>query len=152
MKLSQKGAKAMLTSNLPLFKRDFFTGVDQMIVAMADTYAAKVEERLKSGYKSGTFVTGKVAGSVKVGNPTTVRGTRMVMVYTTDFKARLWEFGHRNRYTRQFERVPVWRPIAVSENQTIAAAGLNSFTEMKRVWDADYKPGVKKRGRRRSSR
>lgn len=39
-----------------------------------------------------------------------------------------WELGHRNTYTRRFERVEIFRPVAVESMQKIAEAFARVFT------------------------
>ena len=143
---------ATFTSNLGAFVKDHHEAIDVALKEAAKKYQSAVETRLAMGYKAGTFKTGKVAGSVEVSEPETMKGgARVVRVGTKVFYARFWEFGHINRYSRLFERVPVWRPVAVQQAQNLAAQMLTSYGSMMSVW----KPRVggaptTSRGRRRA--
>lgn len=127
-------ARATFTSNLPAFEKDHRSAVDKGLLNAAEKYRSAVEDRLRTGYKSGVFVTGDVAGSLEVSKPTTVKGARAVWVFTKNFVARLWELGHENKWTRRFERVPVWRTIAVSQGQQFAAEMLKTYKSMMMIW------------------
>ena len=133
--------EAVFVNNIPEFTRDLAKTTDEALKQMGEAYRAAVEARLRRGYKSGTFVTGKTAGSVKVSEPVSIRGDRVVHVFSKDFKTRLWEFGHRNRWTGLWERVPVWRPIAVDMGQELGSIALQSYADMKRYWNPNWKPG-----------
>ena len=132
---------AVFVNNIPEFTRDLVKTTDEALKAMGEQYRGEVSSRLRRGYRTGQFVTGKAAGSVKVSEPRTIRGDRVVHVYSSDFRLRLWEFGHQNRWTRRFEREPHWRAAAVALGQDLAATALLTYADMKRYWNPNWKPG-----------
>jgi hypothetical protein len=133
--------KAVFTNNVGAFADDLQTTTDEALVAMGKAYQEGVQARLQRGFRTGQFVTGKGARSVKVSDARTIRNDRVVHVYSSDWRLRLWEFGHQNRWTRRFEREPHWRATAVAMGQDLATIALNSYGDMKRYWNPNWKPG-----------
>ncbi len=75
-----------------------------------------IKNRLDEGYTTGAFVTGLVATTVIRGRP----GPRTIWVGTPNKVAMLWELGHFNRFTQQYERVEVFR-VSLEQNVYILA-------------------------------
>jgi hypothetical protein len=80
-----------------------------------------VKRGLRGGYTTGAFVTGNVINSVTISRIFEDAGVFGVRVGTNVAYALMWELGHENLFTRQHERVEVWRP-AVSETRDEQAA------------------------------
>jgi hypothetical protein len=94
--------------------------------ASARVLQRAVKRKLRGGYTSGDFTTGRVLNSVRIGPvEDDGRGGLAVAVYsdlTQDGEAGdpnyplYWEFGHFNIFTRRFEHEPRWGP-AFHESQ-----------------------------------
>lgn len=112
------------------FASQWSVALDAGLVAAAEVYEEAVKARLSRGYTSGDFAGetrfGKtVAGSVTHRKPKFTRdGVRYVPVGTNNFIARMWEFGHQNRFTRHYERVEHWR-LAMMESGTEMASAFH---------------------------
>jgi hypothetical protein len=97
------------------FASTWSVALDAGLLAAAEVYEEAVKAKLSMGYTSGLYAGEKrfgqtVAGSVHHRKPQYDRnGVRYVAVGSNDFITRMWEFGHRNKFTGHFERVEHWR-------------------------------------------
>lgn len=114
-------------SNLPAAESALRRGIDAGLTAAAQNLHGKIRDRLNRGYTTGNFVhqnsTG-VAGRVVYTTPFDYNGGRAVSIGTgpTLVPYELyWEMGHRNQFTRRYERVEVWRPIMVANADLVRA-------------------------------
>ena len=110
----------------------YMSRIDQVLVAMTTAledavraggyvYANAVKRKLAGGYTSGDFVTGNTTASVRVTEPQQTAEWVEVRVGTDLLYNLFWEIGHRNIFTRRFERVEVWRPTLLEERERIRA-------------------------------
>jgi hypothetical protein len=108
------------------FVSDWSTALDAGLTAAAEVYEEAVKARLARGYTSGRFVGEErrsVVDSVHHRRPATDRsGQRFVRVGSSHPVARLWEFGHHNRFTRRFERVEHFRNAIADAGDQMARA------------------------------
>jgi hypothetical protein len=73
-------------------------------------------------YKGGAFrSTLQVKQSIRRVGPFPGRDGWEAQVGTNKIEALYWELGHRNLFTRKFERVEIWVPTAVQEVGTMQA-------------------------------
>jgi hypothetical protein len=97
-------------SNLPAVKAEMHRRIEGALIAGANVLRTAVMLGLRGGYKSGAFVTGKVMNSVTIG-PVEWQGNSATIRVGSNVKYALyWEVGHKNIFTRKFERKEVWRP------------------------------------------
>lgn len=110
------------TSNLGAFLGATERAMKSGLIAAAETYVAPVKERLQKGYTSGAFTTGNMANSVARGEPEVTSDGASIAVGSTQVEppyGLYWEVGHHNVFTRKFERVEVWVPIAVQMREQL---------------------------------
>jgi hypothetical protein len=93
------------------FARRYDEAVRAAMLAAAYVYASAVKARLMQGYTTGNFSHGGagVAGTVTVGEVVRAGDRWTVPTGTNVPYALYWEYGHFNLFTRQYERVEVWR-------------------------------------------
>lgn len=99
---------------------------------MAVVYEREIVRRLQGGYTSGAFVTGAAANAVRRGAPEWDDGAWRAPVYTDDEKAVFWELGHRNLFTRRYERVEHWRLAMEDTRERQFEAGARAFARVMR--------------------
>jgi hypothetical protein len=109
-------------SNLPRVRQSLAEKQKQGLMAAANLYAAAVSERLGQGFKGGRFTTGESAQSVKVATPERTGDGWAVRIGTDEISNLMWELGHFNTFTKQFERVEVWIPTLLTTRQAQLAA------------------------------
>lgn len=104
--------------------------VEEALDAAADVYRDAITHKLARGYTTGAFVTGEAAEKVKLRAARFQRnaGQFEARVYTTDFRAGLWEFGAYNAFTRRFERVEHWRTTMEEQGPAMTQAFHKAFT------------------------
>lgn len=97
---------------------------DAGLIAAAHVVINEVKRGLRGGYTSGAFVTGHVWNSVTRTDPLDENGVRVIRVGTDVMYALFWEVGHRNVFTRKFERVEIWVPalLSTADRQALAFA------------------------------
>jgi len=100
--------------------------------AAGNEMAKIIRPRLRGGYKGGQFQIGgsrvgelhgehrgsPVASSVRV-QIKRGRGTLAAKV-VGNLTALFWEIGHHNIFTRQYERVEIWRPALIENRDRVA--------------------------------
>lgn len=101
--------------------------IDDGILAGAEAMAEAVREKFaerNNGFIHGEFATG-AAADIEVGPLYTQGGVRRADVFTAAFRdgedgpayyPAMWEFGHMNHFTQQYERVETFGP-ALAENR-----------------------------------
>lgn len=100
------------------FIRNFDEGCQKGLIAAAYVASNAVKMRLRGGYTSGAFVTGRVLDSVTRSEPVkTAEGWRIV-VGTNVMYALYWELGHFNLFLKRFVRVEHWR-LAMIESRDL---------------------------------
>lgn len=109
-------------SNLPAVRQQLRQAIDGGLVAAAQVVANRVKEGLKGGYTSGDFVTGNVLNSVNISEPRADETGHYILVGTDVPYALFWEVGHRNLFTRRFERKEVWVPALLQTRAEQLAA------------------------------
>lgn len=107
------------TSNLDADMARALAAVDAGLQAGGYYLANRIKEQLAGGYTSGDFVTGHVLNSVTLSEPYDEGDARVLEVGTDVDYALYWEMGHHNLFTRQFERVEIWRPTMEQEADTV---------------------------------
>lgn len=109
------------TSRVPAVQAAMERALLDGLTAAAQHYANEVKRDLAGGYTSGAFVTGNVLNSVTV-VPAERRGAALEAKVGTDVMyALFWEIGHQNLFTRQYERVEIWRPRLLWETDRMRA-------------------------------
>jgi hypothetical protein len=103
-------------SNLPVVMARLRRARVAGLVAAADVLIAAVKRGLQGGFTSGDFATGQLVESVGRTEPDPDRGE--IYVGTRWMYALMWELGHINVFSRQFERKEVWVP-AFRDNRTL---------------------------------
>jgi hypothetical protein len=86
------------------------------LIVAAEAYLADVRPQLQEGYKSGDFVTGNAANSANRGEPELTGGGWEIWMGSTQTDPPyplMWEVGHHNVFTGQFERKEIWVPTLV---------------------------------------
>ncbi len=78
--------------------------------AAAYVLQAEIKRRLAGGYTSGAWVTGRLLNSVEIAGPVLEAGALTIRVGSRLPYALYWELGHRNIFTRRFERQERWMP------------------------------------------
>jgi hypothetical protein len=124
-------------SNLPAVENALRRGIDAGLTAAAQNLHAKIRTRLLHGYTTGNFAHQMrgVAGRVVYTTPFDYNGGRAVSIGTgpTQVPYELyWEMGHRNVFTRRYDRVEVWQPIMRANAdlaQAIIARNVARFTQ-----------------------
>lgn len=102
---------------------------DEALNVAARVYRYNLSRKLRKGYTTGRFATGKAADSLRVRKAHNGHdGNRQSTVYTRDFKQRFWEFGGYNAFTRKFERKEYWRETMMESGQELAAAFHETFS------------------------
>jgi hypothetical protein len=105
--------------------------LDAGLVAAAEILRDAVRDDLIDGYTTGKFTSGDAAKKVKTKAPKTGQdGNRYVAVGTDDFKQRIWEFGAFNAFTRQYERVEVYRMAAEKTGPQLAQVFHQEFNRV----------------------
>lgn len=112
-----------VTSNRAAVEARMSQAEEDALVGAAFVYRNAMEDALTGGYTSGAFYSGKqgVAGSVAVSEPQRDDRGAYVSVGTNVIYAKFWELGHRNLFTRRFERVEKWRPTMERQASAIVA-------------------------------
>lgn len=104
--------------------------LDKGLMRAANVFKDAIQQRLARGYTSGNFVTQVATDAVFRGHAFTNHdGVRAIRVGIHDWKARLWEFGHHNPFTRKYERVEAWRETSLAEGENMAAAFHEGFND-----------------------
>jgi hypothetical protein len=98
------------TSNIPAVVRRLDAADRAGLVAMQGIVQNEVKKGLRGGYTSGNFVTGQSVNSVTRSEPERTATGHTGKVGTNLLYNLFWELGHRNIFTRRFERVEVWVP------------------------------------------
>jgi hypothetical protein len=112
-------------SNRAAGERALRNAVDAGLIAAAAWYTNGVRARLVRGYTSGAFSHGMegVAGRVMRTEPYATASGRAITMGTSKVAGYsyelAWELGHTNAFTRQYERVEVWRPMLVDNADRI---------------------------------
>ena len=114
-------------SNLAAVQAQMHRARDAGLIAAAQVVVNAVKEDLAGGYTSGAFVTGNVLNSVTRTDPTDENGVRVIRVGSDVDYALFWEIGHRNLFTRRFERNEVWVPALLRTAQQQADAFARVF-------------------------
>ena len=114
-------------SNLPGVTAQMDRARDAALIASAQIVINEVKEKLAGGYTSGLFVTGNVLNSVTRTEPIDENGVRTIRVGTNVNYALFWEIGHRNLFSRRFERKEVWVPALLSTAQRQADAWARTY-------------------------
>ena len=97
------------------------------LMAVAIPMAELVKDRLRKGFTTGRFATSYSADHVQISQPTRWGGGWEVSV-GTDLKSNVaWEMGAINLFTRRYERVEIWRPIAFNNRDRAAEAFARTF-------------------------
>ena len=127
------GISAEVRDGGPAYIKALREGIPRALFAAGQVYRTDVVKRIRKGYTSGAFVTGRSRGSVRVDSPEDARrdlfGTYLRVGTNVPYML-YWELGHVNLYTRQYERMEVWVPAmaATKEAQGRAFARvLNRF-------------------------
>ena len=97
-------------SNLPQIMARMQAATMAGLLAAAAVVENRVKEALRGGYTSGRFVTGHVLASVTHSEPEIGPNGAFILVGTDVMYALYWELGHRNLFTRKFERQERWVP------------------------------------------
>lgn len=85
-------------------------GVD----AAANTLEREVKKAHNAYYTSQAFrSTAQIRQSIRRVGPTSEAGGWASRVGTNKMIALYWELGHRNLFTRKYERVRLWEPTAI---------------------------------------
>lgn len=114
-------------SNLPAITQRMRQATDAGLIAAAHVVINQVQQGLRGGYTSGAFVTGHVMASVHRSEPMQEAGGAFILVGTDVLYALYWEVGHRNLFTRKFERKEVWMPALLSTRSEQMAAFLRTY-------------------------
>ena len=109
-------------SNVPAVKRALMEGQNPGLIAAAQILVNEVKLGLRGGYTSGAFTVGLSTGAVTRSPP--ILGPRgMFVLVGTNLKYNLyWELGHKNIFTRRYERVRVWMPAFERKRFAMRAA------------------------------
>jgi hypothetical protein len=112
---------------------DFGARLDEAVgaglVAAAEVVREHVSDRLAEGYTSGDFVTGASAEAVAVSGPDPEDDGLVVRIGTPILYNLFWELGHRNIFTRRYERVEVWVPLFLETTALQEQAFRAAFAE-----------------------
>jgi len=84
-----------------------------------------IKADIKEGYTTGAFSKGIVAAQIVRSRPT----TRKIFVSTMNPVASVWELGHFNLFTQQYERVEVFRTSLEQNTHKIAKAFSDRYVE-----------------------
>jgi hypothetical protein len=96
-------------------------------MAVAIPIAQLIRTRLRRVFTSGRFVTGVSANAVTVDEPLRKGWGWEIVVETTLVSNLQWEVGAVNKFTRHYERVEIWRPIAFENRDRAAEAFARTF-------------------------
>jgi hypothetical protein len=108
------------TETIALLNRARTAGLD----ASADVVVGEVKRGLEGGFTSGDFDTGESVENVRKTAVTESPDGASVRVGTELIHNLLWELGHLNVFSKQFERKEVWLPALLSSR----AEQLTAFT------------------------
>jgi hypothetical protein len=112
---------------------DFGAQLEQAVaaglLAAAEVVRERVSERLREGYTSGAFVTGRSADAVAVAGPDPEGDGLAVRIGTDVLYDLFWELGHENLFTRKYERVEVWVPLFLETTALQEQAFRAAFAE-----------------------
>jgi hypothetical protein len=116
-----------LTSHVPQVAEKMKQARRAGLMAAGQVVVDAVKEAIRGGFTSGDFDTGESVENVRMtdvsedGNGASIRiGTDLV--YNL-----VWEIGHLNIYSRQFERKEVWLPTLLSTRQQQLEAYTTAF-------------------------
>lgn len=104
-----------VTNNTPEFRRRLRKAQAAGLLAGAQVLINGVKRGLAGGYTSGSFAQGNVLNSVTKSPVYAEPDGLGIDVGTNVPYALYWELGHHNIFTRRYERVPVWVPVAEHE-------------------------------------
>ena len=120
---------AEFKSNLGVFLGATERAQKSGLIAAAESYMARVKERLLKGYTSGDFVTGNAAGSVDKSNPEVVADGVQISVGSRQMDPPYplyWELGHWNIFVAKkgnffggYVRIPIWVPTMVEMREEL---------------------------------
>lgn len=96
-------------------------------MAVAIPMAELIKRRLRHGFTSGRFVTSASADAVQISAPSRWSGGWEVSVGTNLVSNVQWEMGAVNLFTKHYERVEIWRPIAFENRDRAAEAFARTF-------------------------
>jgi hypothetical protein len=109
----------------------------------ANTPMKEVGRRLRGGYTSGRFTTGRVSASVVTSNPGLEGNTPTIRIGTNVPYALYWELGHNNVWTGNKEQKEVWKPAMLATvgeaRKAFSRAVTHSLTKSLRVTEAEAK-------------
>ena len=108
------------TSQTPIVKQRVGPASEAALVAVAIPMAELIKARLRHGFTSGRFVTAASADAVQISEPIRWGGGWEVSVGTNLISNLQWEVGAINLFTRHYERVEIWRPIAFQNRDRAA--------------------------------
>jgi hypothetical protein len=106
------------TETIALLNRARTAGLD----ASADVVVGEVKRGLEGGFTSGDFDTGESVENVRKTAVTESPDGASVRVGTELIHNLLWEIGHLNVFSKQFERKEVWLPSLLSTSAEQLAA------------------------------
>lgn len=121
------GRHATWKSQTPLVKQRVGPASEAGLRAVAIPIAELIKTRLRRGYTSGRFVTSVSADAVQISEPIRSGSGREVSVGTDLISNLQWEVGGINLFTRRYERVEIWRPIAFNNRDRAAEAFARTF-------------------------
>jgi hypothetical protein len=124
------------------WRREYFQRVDIAVVRsgimLRDNIKARFASRM-DGYTTGDFVTGGFdsASDIKMSPLETRNNVRRISVFsaatrvgndgTVHHYPAYWEFGHNNRFTGDYERVPTFEPAAEEVGREIPGLLMRQF-------------------------
>lgn len=112
--------KSTWTSQTAVVKARVGPASQAGLMAVAIPMRELIAARLRHGYTSGRFVTAYSAEHVEISPPTRWGGGWEVSVGTDLVSNLQWEVGAINLFTRHYERVEIWRPIAFQNRDRAA--------------------------------
>lgn len=112
-------------SNLPAVVERLRRARMAGLVAAADVYVEAMKRALRGGFTTGKFSDNTLADSVTRSEPDA--DGQGIYVGTRWVYALMWELGHLNAFTRQFERQERWVPTFQEQRGNIRAAYARAF-------------------------
>lgn len=103
------------TSRIPDWIGKLNDALPDALDSAAEHYEEAVKEVLIEGYTSGKFVTGVNADAVTIYALERDGDDWLISIGTPELIAVYWELGFHNHFTKEFQRVEVWRPTFDNE-------------------------------------
>ena len=97
-------------SNLPAVKSQMRRASEAGLIAAVQVPINKTKDDLRGGFTSGDFTSGASVAAVTHNEPFETPDGLAILYGTSLLHNLYWTLGHRNAWTRRFERVDKWTP------------------------------------------